>query len=121
MKSRLFFKSHVCDSIVDFLPAAAMALYGALHISSPIINTRYSFVGSTFRNVSRRHLNVRSSAEKNGRIEKVIEEEGIVVMPGCYDALSAVIVERSGFSAGFISGYAVAASVLGKPDIGLLT
>ncbi|XP_057852942.1 carboxyvinyl-carboxyphosphonate phosphorylmutase, chloroplastic isoform X2 [Cryptomeria japonica] len=42
-------------------------------------------------------------------------------MPGCYDALSAIIVERTGFSAGFISGYAVAASLLGKPDIGILT
>lgn len=42
-------------------------------------------------------------------------------MPGCYDALSAAIVQKTGFSAGFISGYAVSASVLGKPDFGLLT
>ncbi|CAA6660375.1 unnamed protein product [Spirodela intermedia] len=46
-------------------------------------------------------------------------------MPGCYDALTAAVVERSGFSAGFsagfISGYALSASLLGKPDIGLLT
>lgn len=42
-------------------------------------------------------------------------------MPGCYDALSAAIVQRSGFSAGFISGYALSASLLGKPDFGLLT
>ncbi|GLJ55532.1 hypothetical protein SUGI_1192700 [Cryptomeria japonica] len=98
-----------------------MALNGALYISSPKINNRYSFVGTTFRNVNRRHLSVRSSAEKKSRIQKAIEEEGIVEMPGCYDALSAIIVERTGFSAGFISGYAVAASLLGKPDIGILT
>ncbi|KAF3791321.1 Transmembrane 9 superfamily member 2 [Nymphaea thermarum] len=42
-------------------------------------------------------------------------------MPGCYDALSAAIVQKSGFSAGFISGYALSASLLGKPDFGLLT
>ncbi|XP_031505114.1 carboxyvinyl-carboxyphosphonate phosphorylmutase, chloroplastic-like [Nymphaea colorata] len=47
--------------------------------------------------------------------------EGIVLMPGCYDALSAAIVQKSGFSAGFISGYALSASLLGKPDFGLLT
>ncbi|XVF37074.1 hypothetical protein REPUB_Repub19eG0114200 [Reevesia pubescens] len=39
-------------------------------------------------------------------------------MPGCYDAQSAAIVQQSGFSPGFISGYALSASVLGKPDFG---
>ncbi|GLU16613.1 hypothetical protein SLE2022_330390 [Rubroshorea leprosula] len=55
------------------------------------------------------------------RIHRLIEEQGIVLMPGCYDALSAAIVQQSGFSAGFISGYALSASLLGKPDFGLLT
>ncbi|XP_073013429.1 carboxyvinyl-carboxyphosphonate phosphorylmutase, chloroplastic-like [Typha latifolia] len=55
------------------------------------------------------------------RIQRLIEEEGVVLMPGCYDALSAAIVEKSGFSAGFLSGYALSASLLGKPDFGLLT
>ncbi|KAG1331199.1 carboxyvinyl-carboxyphosphonate phosphorylmutase, chloroplastic [Cocos nucifera] len=55
------------------------------------------------------------------RIHRLIEEEGAVLMPGCYDALSAAIIQKSGFSAGFISGYAVSASLLGKPDFGLLT
>ncbi|XP_010270379.1 PREDICTED: carboxyvinyl-carboxyphosphonate phosphorylmutase, chloroplastic-like [Nelumbo nucifera] len=55
------------------------------------------------------------------RIHRLIEEQGIVLMPGCYDALSAAIVQKTGFSAGFISGYALSASRLGKPDFGLLT
>lgn len=55
------------------------------------------------------------------RIHRLIEDQGIVLMPGCYDALSASIVEKSGFQAGFISGYALSASLLGKPDFGLLT
>ena len=54
-------------------------------------------------------------------IHRLIESEGTVLMPGCYDALSAAIVQMSGFSAGFISGYALSASLLGKPDFGLLT
>ncbi|KAL2467832.1 Pyruvate/Phosphoenolpyruvate kinase [Forsythia ovata] len=41
-------------------------------------------------------------------------------MLGFYDALSASIVQKSGFSAGFISGYALSASLLGKLDFGLL-
>ncbi|KAF8411705.1 hypothetical protein HHK36_004263 [Tetracentron sinense] len=35
--------------------------------------------------------------------------------------LSAATVQKTGFSAGFISSYAVSASRLGKPDLGLLT
>src|SRR5580693_5098158 len=40
-------------------------------------------------------------------------------LPGCYDVLSAMILERAGFPAVFMSGYGVAASLLGNPDIGL--
>ncbi|URD93014.1 carboxyvinyl-carboxyphosphonate phosphorylmutase [Musa troglodytarum] len=40
---------------------------------------------------------------------------------GIYDALSAAVLQSLGFRAGFISGYAVSASRLGMPDIGLLT
>lgn len=55
------------------------------------------------------------------RIHRVIEKEGAVVIPGCYDALSAAILQKTGFSAGFISGYALSASLLAKPDFGFLT
>ncbi|KAK8624094.1 hypothetical protein V6N13_065451 [Hibiscus sabdariffa] len=55
------------------------------------------------------------------RIHRLIEDQGIVLMPGCYDSLSAAILQQSGFTAGFISGYALSASLLGKPDFGLLT
>lgn len=55
------------------------------------------------------------------RIQRLIEEDGIVLTPGCYDALSATIIQKSGFRAGFISGYALSASLIGKPDFGLLT
>ena len=44
--------------------------------------------------------------------------EGIE-LPGCFDALSAMLLERAGFPAVFMSGYGVAASLLGNPDIGL--
>ncbi|KAA8546498.1 hypothetical protein F0562_002763 [Nyssa sinensis] len=60
-------------------------------------------------------------ARMQTRIHRLIEDQGIVLVPGCYDALSAAIVQQTGFSAGFISGYALSASLLGKPDFGLLT
>jgi methylisocitrate lyase len=46
---------------------------------------------------------------------------GCVAAPGCFDALSALIAQRAGYSAVHVSGFAVAASQLAAPDIGLLT
>jgi methylisocitrate lyase len=42
------------------------------------------------------------------------------VVPGCHDALSARIVESAGFEAVQVSGFGVAGSLLGKPDVGLV-
>lgn len=70
----------------------------------------------------RRHtVAVAAYSEGSTRIHKLIEKEGVVLMPGCYDALSAAIVQKTGFSAAFISGCALSASLLAKPDFGLLT
>lgn len=70
-------------------------------------------------------LTMQSKAGKtvctNTRIHKIIEEKGSLLLPGCYDSLSAMIIEKSGFDGAFISGYATSASLLGKPDFGLLT
>jgi methylisocitrate lyase len=54
-------------------------------------------------------------------LKKLINDPEILVMPGVYDALSAKIAEMLGFKAVQCSGYGFAASLLGKPDIGLLT
>ena len=54
-------------------------------------------------------------------IHKLIEEEGTVLLPGVHDALAACVVQKVGFKAGFVSGFGVSASHLGKPDFGLLT
>ena len=60
----------------------------------------------------------------NGMAERfrqlLASPEGIE-LPGCYDVLSAAILEQVGFKAVFLSGYGVAASLLGNPDIGLTT
>ena len=43
-----------------------------------------------------------------------------IVAPGCYDALGARIAEQHGFSAIYMSGLAVTASLLARPDLELL-
>lgn len=43
-----------------------------------------------------------------------------VAVVGCHDAMSAKVIEACGFEAVQISGYGLAASLLGKPDVGLV-
>ena len=43
-----------------------------------------------------------------------------VVVPGAHDALSAKVIAACGFEAIQVSGYGLAASILGKPDVGLV-
>jgi len=45
----------------------------------------------------------------------------VVQLPGCYDVMSAILLEQAEFDCVFLSGYGVAASYLGNPDIGLTT
>ncbi len=45
----------------------------------------------------------------------------LLVMPGAYDALTAKMVEGTGFEAVYMTGYGTAAAMPGLPDIGLLT
>lgn len=55
------------------------------------------------------------------KIRQLLNEPGLIRAPGAYDAWSARLVELSGFPAVYMTGYGVSASVLGQPDIGLLT
>jgi 2-methylisocitrate lyase-like PEP mutase family enzyme len=58
----------------------------------------------------------------NTRVHQVLAASGgSVVFPGVYDTLSAKIVQRVGFPMSFVSGYSVAATAIGEPDLGLLT
>src|SRR4051812_23389793 len=55
------------------------------------------------------------------RLRELLAKPGPIVAPGVYDCVSCKVVERAGYSAGFVSGAAVTASVLGYPDVGLQT
>jgi len=51
----------------------------------------------------------------------MLQGGGVIAAPGAYDAWSAVMIEKAGFPAVYMTGYGVVASLLGKPDIGLIT
>lgn len=60
--------------------------------------------------------------EKRGaQLRRLLARREILVAPGAYDGLSARLVEAAGFEAVYVTGYGLSASVLGKPDTGLLT
>ena len=50
-----------------------------------------------------------------------LDSPSIVLAPGVYDALSALIAEQSGFEAVYLSGASIAYTRLGRSDIGLTT
>jgi len=54
------------------------------------------------------------------RLKRLIEAPEILVMPGAFDALSAMLIEEAGYEAVQCSGFGIAASHLGLPDIGIL-
>ncbi len=44
----------------------------------------------------------------------------LIVAPGIYDAYGARFVEQAGFEAVYLTGNGVSASLLGRPDVGLV-
>ncbi len=54
-------------------------------------------------------------------LRKLLDQPSIVMAPGCHDALGAFFIQRAGFPAAYVSGYGVACSLLGRPDLGELT
>ena len=53
-------------------------------------------------------------------LKQLLKRKQLLVAPGCFDGLSARLVQEAGFEAAYLSGGAVARS-MGIPDIGLVT
>lgn len=59
--------------------------------------------------------------KKTTVFKRLILNKGILVLPGAYDATAAKIIEAAGFKAVALGGYPATASLLGKPDVSLLS
>lgn len=60
-----------------------------------------------------------STDSRARRFRKLLQSPETVVIPGCYDAIGARLIEDAGFEAVYMSGMAVAAS-LGHADVGII-
>ena len=55
------------------------------------------------------------------RLRELLARPEPLVAPGAYDALSARLVEQAGFDVVYMTGFGSTASLVGRPDVGLLT
>lgn len=61
---------------------------------------------------------LRATAGRNAALRARLGQ-GLLAAPGCYDCLTARLVESAGFEAAYISGAGISISALGAPDLGL--
>ena len=54
------------------------------------------------------------------RLRARLKSGPLIVAPGIYDAYGARLVEQAGFEAVYLTGNGVSASLLGRPDVGLI-
>lgn len=59
--------------------------------------------------------------KKSTMLKDLIKSPRILVLPGAYDALGAKMIEQAGFSGVYMTGSGVTASLLGLPDVGMIT
>jgi len=59
-----------------------------------------------------------SSAEN---LRALLAQDKLHVMPCCFDALSAKLIEQAGFDLTFLSGFSASAARIGQPDLGLMS
>ncbi len=55
------------------------------------------------------------------RLRQLIAEPGLIAFPTCFDALSARLLAQAGFSCTLMSGFGIAATRYGLPDVGYVT
>jgi carboxyvinyl-carboxyphosphonate phosphorylmutase len=55
------------------------------------------------------------------RLRELLSAPDPLVAPGAYDALSARLIEQAGFDVVYMTGFGTTASLIGRPDVGLLS
>lgn len=55
------------------------------------------------------------------RLRQLLDAPEFIIMPCCFDGISAKLIQQCGYSLTFMSGFAVSAVRLGLPDTGLIS
>src|SRR2546421_10558128 len=59
--------------------------------------------------------------QATGQLRQLLNRPGIIRSLGAHDVFTARLIESAGLETVFIGGFGTAASLLGLPDVGLLT
>lgn len=55
------------------------------------------------------------------KLRDLIRQNELLMVPGCYDGITANLIKKAGFQAAYISGAGVSFSLLGRPDLNLVS
>ena len=55
------------------------------------------------------------------QFRKMIKASGVIQIPGCYDCITATIVERAGFPAAYLTGSGISLTLSGIPDLNTIS
>jgi 2-methylisocitrate lyase-like PEP mutase family enzyme len=66
-------------------------------------------------------LGLRPKAGRSRRFAEMVASGQTIVAPGAFDCISARLVETAGFPAVYVTGSGVSMSILGAPDIGVVS
>lgn len=64
---------------------------------------------------------IERAADRRRRLRTAVEARRALLVPGAANALSARVIEDAGFDAVYVTGAGIANTLLGVPDIGLVT
>lgn len=59
--------------------------------------------------------------QNRAKLKALLREGGLIVVPGAYDPVSAMLVEKAGFPVAYVGSYATSAARFGLPDVGLVS
>ena len=60
-------------------------------------------------------------SKQSSRLRELLKSRQTLFVPGCFNAMSARVLENAGFPAIYMSGYGTSLSLTGLPDAGLVT
>ena len=55
------------------------------------------------------------------QLRAILARPNILLAPGIFDGLSALLVQRAGFASAYVSGASIAYTRFGRPDLGLVS
>ncbi len=58
---------------------------------------------------------------KNNSLREKLDNNKIILVPGIYDSFGALMAEKAGFEALYVSGASISYTKLGSPDLGFVS